>query len=257
VLSGALYDERLGDHRRFGFPSDTAFTVARSDLWLGPPGGVSAPDVVAYEARAFGYRSLRLPLPEAPTRGWPLGWELYVDVRGSRARALAAELEAGWSFLAPLADRGGLADHALASFGLAYASYLPTAAAPARSTPRRSELPVALEARAALGARPSHRSWLSGRVAATPAAVFAGADRTLALELRAGAEGHVSLGLDSAAHDPALLFRADVLRTTLSFTGTGPETNALLTLGLDCADRRAHAVRTTFSQPSCLPRNSS
>src|SRR5204862_7584521 len=31
ALSGAIYDERIGDRRRFGFPSDTAMVVARSE----------------------------------------------------------------------------------------------------------------------------------------------------------------------------------------------------------------------------------
>src|SRR6185312_13571563 len=91
VLDGALYDERLGDHRRFGFPSDTALVVSRSSALLGV--GARAPVVSLYDARAIGYRSLRLPLPEAGGSRWPMGWETYLDVSGSRARELDAEVK--------------------------------------------------------------------------------------------------------------------------------------------------------------------
>ena len=81
VLAGALYDERLGDHRRFGFPSDTALTVARSSALMSATDDM--PLVARYDTEAFGYRSLRLPLPEAGGASWPVGWETYANVSGA------------------------------------------------------------------------------------------------------------------------------------------------------------------------------
>jgi hypothetical protein len=235
-LGGALYDERLGDHRRFGFPSDTAFVVARSEAWLGRgPDGAAAPALLAYEARAFGYRSLRLPLPEADASRLPLGWEAFVDVRGNRARALGAEVEAGWGMLARVLDRGELADHLIVALDVAYVGAFPTSAAVTRDKPQELALPLALELRRGLGARPAHRSWLAARVAAEPALVWAGAPRHLAFEAKGETEVHIALRSrrSEGAHDPALLVRAQVLRTSLSFTDARADTAALLSLGVE------------------------
>ena len=231
-LGGALYDERLGDHRRFGFPSDTAFVVARSTAWLGRAAGASmAPAWIGYDARLLGYRSLRLPLPEADG-GLPLGWELHVDLGGSRARAIATQLAAGWGVLARLFDRGELATHVIAALDLEYVGAFPTGEAPTRDKPQALAAPLALEARAALG---SHRSWLAARASATPAAVLAGAPRRLAVSTAGEVEAHVALGPPAAAraHDPALLVRASLLRTTLTCASARVDTEALLALGVE------------------------
>jgi hypothetical protein len=231
-LGGALYDERLGDRRRFGFPSDTAFVVARSDVWLGRGAG-AWPAALAYEARALGYRSLRLPLPEANASRVPLGWDVHLDVRGSRARAVAAEVEAAWGVLARLADRDELATHVLASAAVAYVGAFPTPDAPTGAKPQALAAPLALEARAALGA--GYRSWLAARAAVAPGAVLAAAPRRLFYEATAALEVHVGLGVssDADAHDPALLVRAALRRSTSSLLGPGADVEAWLAVGVE------------------------
>jgi hypothetical protein len=235
VLGGALYDERLGDHRRFGFEGDTAFVVGRSELALGGDLDGHAPSVLAWEARVFGYRSLRAPLPEAGPRRGPPGWELFVDARGSRARAVAAEVAAGWGVLAPLFERGELAEHLLAGLDLAWVGILPAADAPTSARPQLIALPVALEARTGLGARSVHRSWLAARLEARPMAIVAGAARRPELEVGASAEIHLALrsAVVDGRHDPALLIRAQGRRSTLSMTGASAETQALLAVGVE------------------------
>jgi hypothetical protein len=235
VLGGALYDEHLGDHRRFGFPSDTAFVVGRTELWLGRDKGSAVPTPLAWEARALGYRSLRLPLSESDAGHWPLGWEMFVDLRGNRARAVATEARAGWGLLAPLFDRDELANHVLASIDFAYAGFFPTPSAPASDRPQTLAAPLALEVRSTLGARPAYRHWVAARVSAEPALVFAGAPRRLVVETAAQGEAHLALGASSnkAKHDPTLLVRASVLRTSLSLAGARVETHVFLNLGIE------------------------
>jgi len=227
VLDGALYDERLGDHRRFGFPSDTALVVGRSAALL-TPGGVAA-----YDARVFGYRSLRLPLPEAGGSSWPVGWETFADVRGNRARDLAAEVAVGWGLLTRLAERGDLRDHLLGSLSLAYQGYFPSAGAPVAATPQTLAAPVSLELRWGLGAEPRYRSWLGARAWGEAIVPFAGAPFALRKEVGAAVELHASLPGRFGSHDPALLVRGEVRRTDLTFTGAAAATLALAALGVE------------------------
>lgn len=230
-LSGALYDERVGDHRRFGFPSDTAFVVARTNAWLGLAGRM--PAALAYEARALGYRSLRQPLPEADPASTPLGWEVAADVRGSRARSLAGEASVRWGALARLLDHDDLADHVLLGVDVAYVGAFPGASAAPTSSPQALALPVALETRLGLG-RSTHRSWLAARGSALPAYVLAGAPRRFVLELEAEADVHIALRQrGEGAHDPALVVSGRLLRTTLSVHDGRTDVEGFLAVGLE------------------------
>jgi len=231
VLDGALYDERLGDHRRFGFPSDTALVVARSSALLTVVG--RAPVVAVYESRVFGYRSLRLPLPEAGGSPRPLGWETYVDVNGSRARDLDAEVKVGWGVLAELGERNDLRDHLLAGAALAYEGYFPSAGAPLARMPQTVAVPLSLEARFGLGAEPRYRSWLGARAWGEAIAPFAGARLALHREFGGAIEMHVALPDRFRRHDPALLVRGEVRRMDLTFTGAATATEAFAALGIE------------------------
>jgi hypothetical protein len=230
-VAGALYDERLGDHRRFGFPSDTAFVVARTSAWLGFAGRM--PSVLAYEARALGYRSLRQPLPEGDPSSSPLGWELAADLRGSRARSLAGEVSVRWGALGRLVDRDDLAEHLLLGVDVAYVGAFPGASATPTGSPQALAAPVALETRLGLG-RSTHRSWLAARASALPGCVLAGAPRRFVLELEAEADVHVALRQrGEGAHDPALVVSGRLLRSTLSVHDGATDVEGLLAVGLE------------------------
>jgi hypothetical protein len=233
VLEGALYDERLGDHRRFGFPAETSLIVGRTSALLALATGVPRP--ASYDARLFGYRSLRAPLPESGGGAWPLGWEAYVDAHGSQSRALAAEVNVGWGLLAPVVTGDDLGRHLLGSLGLAYASYFPAGGARGGGHPQAAGAPLGLELRAGAGTAARHRSWVAARSWLQPMAVLAGAPARLTLEAGATLEGHLALRdrTGPAAHDPALLVRATLLRTPLSFSGGAWATEALLSAGVE------------------------
>ena len=171
MLSAALYDEQLGDHHRFGFPSDTALVVGRSALFLAL--GAGTPSIAAYDMRIIGYRSLRAPLPEGGSGRWPLGWELYATLEGDRARAITTAPKVGWGVLAPIADRGELTDHALASLSIAYSAYFPESGAIADRAAQAISAPLAVELRAGLGAEPRYRSWCAARAWIEPMATLA------------------------------------------------------------------------------------
>jgi hypothetical protein len=234
VLGGALYDERLGEHRRFGFPSDTALAVGRSATLLTAPGGTGV--LAAYEMRLVGYRSMRLPLPESGGGRWPLGWELFADLAGSRARALTAEAKAGWGVLAPLFERGQLRDHLLGGAGIAYEIAFPDGAAGQSGRPQSLTLPLSLEIRVGLGAEPRYRSWLAARAWTEPKAVVAGAPARFAYAAGATVEAHLGLssftGRQNAASGPALVVGGQVARTSLTFNGASATTSAMLSLGI-------------------------
>src|SRR5262249_41017561 len=146
--------------------------------------GLGSVGVARWDARAIGYRSLRAPLPEAVGRGWPLGWELYLDLEGDRSRALTAAAKAGWGLLLSLAERDDLADHLLLAVGAAGQSRRPSAAAPSRAIGPGVSVPLALEARASLGRTPAlrYRSWLGARLSIEPVAALAGVRRRLGVE---------------------------------------------------------------------------
>jgi hypothetical protein len=231
-VAGALYDERLGDHRRFGFPSDTELVVARSNAWLGLAGRM--PLALAYEARALGYRSLRQPLPEGDAASTPLGWEVAADVRGSRARSLAGEVSLRWGALARLLDHDDLADHVLLGVDVAYVGAFPSPGAALTGMPQALAAPVAIETRLAVGRAPAHRSWIASRIAAMPGYVMAGAARRFVLAVEAEADAHIALrSRGEGAHDPALVVSGRLLRTTLSVHDGRTDVEGFLAVGLE------------------------
>jgi len=217
VMAGALYDERLGDRRRFGFPSDTAMVVGRSAVLITAAEG--APTFHAYDARLFGYRSLRRALPEASAVRGRLGWELTLDLSGNPARNLTAQAKLGWGALVPVLERRELSDHLLAGAGLAYAAYFPGAAGAPVGRQHGLSAPIFLEARLGLGAMPRHRSWLAARLSAEPLWVGGGVPERMLVDVGASLEAHLALRgrAESGTHDPALLLSAQVTRSTLSF----------------------------------------
>lgn len=152
-------------------------------------------------------------------------------------RALAAAPEAGWGVLAPLADRGALADHALAGVSIAYSAYLPEADAARARAAQAISAPLALEARAGLGAEPRYRSWCAARAWVEPMAALAGGRARFESEIGARVEAHLALGaggrIAGATHAPAFVARAQIVRATLTFTGASAATEALLSAGVD------------------------
>ena len=230
MLRGALFDERLGEHRRFGFPSSTGFTVARSATLLTIEDG--RPVVLTYDARLFGYRSLRLPLPESGSGRATLGWELFADLAGSRARALASQARIGWGLLAPVAERADLRDHILVGLALAYEVGFPAERAVVKGIPHAVGLPVSVELRAGMGAAPRYRSWLAATAWVEPKLIFAGFPTQLAFASGAALEARLQLrGRDDARLGAALLIRAQILHTTLAFDGSRAATEGIASVG--------------------------
>ena len=239
MLSAALYDEQLGDHHRFGFPSDTALVVARSTLFLAVVRGM--PSIAAYDAHLFGYRSLRAPLPESGSGRWPLGWELFGTLEGDRARALAIAPKVGWGVLAPLVDRGELTDHPWAACRWRTPPIFRRRARPASArTPGDQALstPLSLELRAGLGPSPRYRSWCAG---AHLVRADGGAHRRPArasTRRRERASRHTwPWRRARASAAPRTLRRwcraRQIVRTTLTFTGASSATEATFGVGFD------------------------
>ena len=232
VLGGALYDERLGEHRRFGFPSHTAFTVARSTV-LVTGGGGGLPRVAAHDARWFGYRTLRPSLPESGGSTVPLGWELWLDTRGNAGQALAAAVSGGWGFVLRLWERDALTDHLIVTGGVAYEAIFPTAAAVGVRQPQVAGTLLGLELRRGLGST-GRRSHLAARVFARPGWIAWGAPSGLAVDVGGSVECQLALrgAAEGGAHDPALVFAFQTLRSSVGLTGTGPALHAMLAVGI-------------------------
>jgi hypothetical protein len=236
---GRAYDEQLGDHHRFGFPSDTALVVARSALLL--TARDARPEVASFDARLFGYRSLRTPLPESGAGRWPLGWEIWGDLGGDRARGLATSATLGWGLLAPLFDRGDLTDHLLIGWALAYTASFPTAQAREPSgrndAPQALAAPLALELRAGPGQAPRHRSALAARLWVEPTALLTGPRAGVAAACGARVEAQVALRPGprplTDSHDPALVMRAQIVGTPSLLAGRALATQALISAGVD------------------------
>ncbi|MEA2698061.1 MAG: hypothetical protein QOI66_2332 [Myxococcales bacterium] len=233
IMVGALYDERLGDHRRFGFPSHTAMVVARSAALLA--WGAGRPTIAAYDTRLIGYRSLPPSLPESDGHRFPFGWDLALDARGSDAQALNAGLSAGYGFILRLWDRNDLADHLLATGGLAYEADFPSAAAPRRDRPQQLGVPLGLEFRRRLGPADSHRSYLSTRLHARPTWLPAGAPVRTALQAGAAFESHLALRATpvGGSHDPALLVALGVFYSSFTLAGPAASTTVSLNVGVE------------------------
>ena len=239
MLSAALYDEQLGDHHRFGFPSDTALVVGRSALFLAL--GAGTPSIAAYDMRIIGYRSLRAPLPESGSGRWPLGWELYATLEGDHTCAITTAPKLGWGLLAPISDRGELTDHALASLSIAYSAYFPESGAIVDRAAQAISAPLAVELRTGVGAEPRYRSWCAARAWIEPMATLAAGRTSFRSEAGARIEANIHLGsalgsgtrIAGAAHAPALVARAQIVRATLTFTGATAATVALFSAGFD------------------------
>jgi len=239
LLGGALYDEQLGDHHRFGFPSDTALVVARSSLFLTVAGG--RPAIDAYAGRLFGYRSLRAPLPESGAGRWPLGWEVWGDLEGDRARRLATAATLGWGLLAPIAHRDDLNDHGLGGLALTYTAGFPGERARAQpagaGTIHALATSLSLELRAGLGRAPRYRSAVAARLWIEPTALLAAQRLQVVAAGGARLEAHLALRPSprpvTEGHDPALVVRAQLSRTPVTFAGGPAAIVALISAGVD------------------------
>jgi hypothetical protein len=231
-LGGALYDERIGDHRRFGFPSDTAMVVGRSLTFVALEDG--KPAFRSYDARLFGYRTVRQTLPESAAHA-ALGWELYLDVSGNWARNLAAAPKLGWGVLAPIMDRGDLADHILVGLGLAYQGYFPGGSLAGVSRQHGLGTPVSLELRMGLGSVSRHRSWIAGQFWVAPSIVGSGVPKRAIVDAGARLEAHLALRrrVDGGAHDPAVLIRLEAARSALSFDATPERLDVIASAGIE------------------------
>jgi hypothetical protein len=235
LLTGALYDERLGDDRRFGFPGHTAMVVARTTAFISWAAGRSYPMLAAHDARLLGYRSLLPVLPESDGRTRRLGWELSVDARGNRAEALATEISGAWGLLTPLWERDELADHLLAGVGVTYQWRIPTTDSVHGDRPQGAGLPLALEFRRRLGPPDTHRSHLGARLFAQPTVIVAGAPVRAVWEAGAAFEAHLALRAtaEGGASDPALLIAAQLHHESFSLVDRGRLTTALVSVGVE------------------------
>jgi hypothetical protein len=232
ALEGALYDERLGDHRRFGFPSDTAMVVGRNATFVAL--GDRRPALRSYDTRLFGYRTVRRTIPESPAHA-AFGWELYLDLAGNWTRNLAAEPKLGWGVLAPVFDRRDLGDHVLLGVGLAYHAYFPGGSGLPASRQHGLGAPASLEVRLGLGALPRHRSWIGGHLWVQPMAVGTGGPDRVVVDAGASLEAHLALRErpESGRHDPAVLVRVQATRSALSFDPNPERVEAIASAGLE------------------------
>lgn len=119
VVSGALYDERIGDRRRHGFP-DVALTVLATDAVWSVEG--SRPVVKRSHTRLFGYRTL------AAFEGWPLlsrfGWEVLAELETARADKTAVRGQIRGGLFLPVWSNHRHADHVMLRAGVSAAGYL-------------------------------------------------------------------------------------------------------------------------------------
>lgn len=143
-LAGAVYETRLGDDRRFGFPRDAALTVGRgAALWTVVE---ARPVVLASELRLFGYRGVRAGI-EPPGLLRRLGGELYGDIRTwGHGPARLSESVLGGGPLLPLHGLDDRAEHVLV--GLAADAWM------AASEPEGARLGLRLPARLELRLAP-------------------------------------------------------------------------------------------------------
>ncbi len=183
-FGGAVFDERIGDQRRHGFPGNASFTFLRSStIFVRTSRGTVLGEG---QSRVAGYRTLRHALDEHEPWTRLVGWEAYGDIARSQARDLAFRHDLGGAVLVPLFARNDYADHVLASVGLRYSGYYRLSDGEAHL----AALPVALEARLALPSLGTLQHALSTRVEAAPLV-----DRWLGhgVEWSAQAEGHLPL----------------------------------------------------------------
>jgi hypothetical protein len=219
TLAGAMHDERLGDQRRFGFPSHTALTVMQTQTAIAFDGPRRRPHLPAWQARLIGYRSLR---PGSATASFPqrllqgLGGELFADL-GGRARAgrpTEARLGAGW--ILPLAASDSLGDHLLLTAGLVATLDRAARAAGPPATVWGLGPAVGLEGRLGLDRR-QQGTWVAARSTLRPLLTSRGHARELlaAADLRLPVRDRVRLPFSSIAGGIGLRLTAALLTSTL------------------------------------------
>jgi hypothetical protein len=122
VISGAFYDEALGDRRRHGLASDTALTIGASDVvWSWSEG---RPRVMESQLRVLGFRTLRQAFDvEGPLLS-RIGFELAVDVETMRNRGEWYRGEARAGVLLPILASDDLSDHLLVRAGVSAQGWL-------------------------------------------------------------------------------------------------------------------------------------
>lgn len=114
-IGGAIYDERLGDRRRHGFPGHTAFTFLDSSLRLGAWEG--SMQVVESHLRLVGWRSITPALSEQHSPWSRLGWDVFVDLDASLPRRVSSEARLGAALLLPVAGTRDATSHVLLRVG--------------------------------------------------------------------------------------------------------------------------------------------
>lgn len=114
-VGGAIYDERLGDRRRYGFAGHTAFSFLASEWNLGP--WQSSVRVIESHLRLFGWRSIAPALAEEEGVLGRLGWDVFLDVDRSLPRGISSEARAGVGWLLPLAASRDASTHLLLRAG--------------------------------------------------------------------------------------------------------------------------------------------
>lgn len=122
LLGGAVYQERLGDRRRHGFPGHTAFTFLEGDYRFGAIDGRLA--IIDARSRLVGYRSLAPELETAGGWGAGLGFEAWLDIGSSLPRGMGTDTRAGAAMLVPILASTDLSSHLLASLGGSWALQL-------------------------------------------------------------------------------------------------------------------------------------
>jgi hypothetical protein len=76
---------------------------------------------------------------------------------------------------------------------------------------------------------------MAARLSVEPMALLAGSPDRFAFETGAAVEAHLALGRRSAggAHDPALLLRGQLVRTSIAFDGGAAATEASFNAGIE------------------------
>lgn len=114
-FGGAIYDERLGDRRRHGFPGHTAFTFLDSSIRLGVWEGSAK--VIESRMRLVGWRSITPALAEQQAPWSRLGWDVFVDLDASLPRRVSSETRLGAALLVPVAGTRDATSHLLLRAG--------------------------------------------------------------------------------------------------------------------------------------------
>lgn len=114
-LGGSVYDERLGDRRRYGFPGHTALTILASDWNIGR--WQDSTRIITSHLRLVGRRSMRPALAEETGAFGRLGWDAFLDIERSLPRGISNGARLGVGLLLPLAASRDLSTHLLVRAG--------------------------------------------------------------------------------------------------------------------------------------------